>query len=84
MVKALMAVPAMPKAILTMTSLVVVPFGWEDGVARWKVELGDITRLGFLGVTAALSEFRHSYFGVVKKIVRNDKQNPFCWGPLGF
>ena len=48
-----MVVPAIPKAMLTITSLVVVPFSWEDDVARWKVELGDMIRLGLLGVTAA-------------------------------
>lgn len=56
MVKALMAVPAMPKAMLTMTSFVVVLLDWEDSVTRCEVELRNIVRLGLSGLTVDSSD----------------------------
>ena len=72
MVKALMAVPAMPKAMLTITSLVVVLLDWDEGATRCKVELRNIVRLCLLDFTVALSESRLSCSTVLIEIVRTD------------
>ena len=73
MVKALKAVPAMPKAMLTMTSLVVLLLYWDEGATRCKVELRNIVRLCLSDFTVALSEFGLSCSSILRKIVRNDK-----------
>ena len=72
MVKALMAVPAMPKAMLTMTSLVVMLLGWEEGATRCKVELGNMVRLRLSGFTVALSDARLRYPQIVSEVERSD------------